>query len=85
VPESRREHAFASAIASAVKVVAGQLHNTPAVCRSSYIHPQVFAGWRDGTLHRLVPIAAASQVRTLERVSLRFLRARLRQSGKTGD
>jgi len=85
VPESRREHAFASAIASAVKVVAGQLHNTPAVCRSSYIHPQVFAGWRDGTLHRLVPTAAASQVRTLERVSLRFLRARLRQSGKTGD
>jgi DNA topoisomerase-1 len=80
VPESGQEHALASAIAAAVKVVAAKLRNTPAVCRNSYIHPEVFAGWRDGTLHRLVPPAAATQARVLETLSLRFLRERLRHS-----
>ena len=80
MPEGREEHLLASAIASAVKIVARQLHNTPAVCRNSYIHPEVFTGWRDGMLHRLVPAAAATQVRALEGLSLRFLRTRLRGS-----
>ena len=80
VPESRQEHLLASAIASAVKIVARELRNTPAVCRNSYIHPEVFAGWRDGTLHRLIPAAAASRARLLEVHSLRFLRTRLRSS-----
>jgi DNA topoisomerase IB len=85
VPESRREHMLASAIASAVKIVARELHNTPAVCRNSYIHPEVFAGWRDGTLHRLIPAAAASQARVLEVLSLRFFRTRLRGSKSKAD
>jgi DNA topoisomerase-1 len=80
VPESRQEHLLASAIASAVKIVASELRNTPAVCRNSYIHPEVFAGWRDGTLHRLIPAAAASKARVLEVLSLRFLRTRFRCS-----
>jgi len=80
VPEGGQEHALASAIAAAVKIVAAELRNTPAVCRNSYIHPEVFAGWRDGTLHRLIPPAAASQARFLETLSLRFFRERLRRS-----
>jgi DNA topoisomerase IB len=80
VPEDGRKHTLASAIAAAVKIVAAELRNTPAVCRNSYIHPEVFAGWRDGTLHRLVPPEAATQARILERLSLRFLRERLRHS-----
>lgn len=80
VPEGGQEHALASAVAAAVKIVATELHNTPAVCRNSYIHPEVFAGWRDGTLHRLIPPAAATQARVLEILSLRFLRARLRHT-----
>jgi DNA topoisomerase IB len=80
LPKSGNKRAFASAIAAAVKRVAGELRNTPAVCRNSYIHPEVFAGWRDGTLHRLIPPAAASQARVLETLSLRFLRQRLRRS-----
>jgi DNA topoisomerase IB len=80
LPKSGSKRALASAIAAAVKRVAGELRNTPAVCRNSYIHPEVFAGWRDGTLHRLIPPAAASQARVLETLSLRFLRQRLRRS-----
>jgi DNA topoisomerase IB len=80
VPDGGQEHALASAIAAAVKIVATQLHNTPTVCRNSYIHPEVFAGWRDETLHRLIPPAAATQPRVLENLSLRFLRARLRHA-----
>jgi DNA topoisomerase-1 len=38
LPESGQEHLLASAIASAVKIVAGELRNTPAVCRNSYVH-----------------------------------------------
>ena len=80
VPKGGQDHALATAIASAVKLVAADLRNTPAVCRNSYIHPEVFAGWRDGSLHRLIPPAAASQARVLETLSLRFLRKRLRSS-----
>jgi DNA topoisomerase-1 len=32
----------------AVKRVAERLGNTPTVCRSSYIHPTVFEGYRKG-------------------------------------
>jgi len=36
--------------AAAVKEVAEELGNTPAVCRKSYIHPAVFEAFEDGTL-----------------------------------
>lgn len=84
LPKSGKKHAIASAIASAVKRVAGELRNTPAVCRNSYIHPDVFAGWRNGSLHRLIPPAAALQTRVLETLSLRLLRYRLRRSQGQG-
>jgi len=31
-----------------VKTVASDLGNTPAVCRSSYIHPKILSNWTDG-------------------------------------
>jgi DNA topoisomerase-1 len=37
-------------ITAAVKKVAGQLGNTPAVCRSSYIHPEILDAYMDGSL-----------------------------------
>jgi DNA topoisomerase IB len=61
-----------------VKAVAAVLGNTPAVCRSSYIHPQVFEGWRDGSLHGAVPPGTARHARQLEQHALRWLRRRLR-------
>lgn len=43
--------ACAKEIAGAVKQVARQLRNTPAVCRKCYIHPGVLAAYTDGTLN----------------------------------
>ncbi len=37
-------------IVTAVKSVAQELGNTPAVCRRSYVHPEVFTAHLDGTL-----------------------------------
>jgi DNA topoisomerase IB len=58
---------------AAVKEVARQLGNTPAVCRASYIHPAVFEGWRDGRLAAAVPEADLNHPRKLERLALDFL------------
>ncbi len=40
-------------IAVCVKAVAGLLGNTPTVCRSSYVHPRVFAMFEAGELAAL--------------------------------
>ena len=39
-----------SNIVQAIKDVAEQLNNTPAVCRSSYVHPEVIEAYVDGSL-----------------------------------
>ncbi len=44
-----------------VKLVAGKLGNTTAVCRKYYIHPEVLEAFADGRLHRF--IAACENVR----------------------
>jgi len=38
------------AIVAAIENVAGQLGNTPAVCRACYVHPDVLDSYLDGTL-----------------------------------
>jgi DNA topoisomerase IB len=40
-----------ASIKAVVEVVAEELGNTPTVARNSYIHPNVFASYEDGTLH----------------------------------
>jgi len=35
-----------------VKTVASDLGNTPAVCRSSYIHPSILSDWTDGSFRK---------------------------------
>ncbi|HEX8100406.1 MAG TPA: DNA topoisomerase IB [Actinomycetota bacterium] len=39
-----------SNVVDAIKDVAAQLNNTPAVCRSSYVHPEVIQAYMDGSL-----------------------------------
>ena len=41
-------------ISRVVERVARELHNTPAVCRKSYINPAVFEAWRSGQLKQIV-------------------------------
>ncbi|HVT36634.1 MAG TPA: DNA topoisomerase IB [Nevskiaceae bacterium] len=72
------ERDFKSCIADAVREVAAELRNTPAVCRKSYINPLVFSAWRDGTLHRLLGNAAPAATRRAEAAALAFLRAAAR-------
>ncbi|TWT54834.1 Eukaryotic DNA topoisomerase I, catalytic core [Rubripirellula amarantea] len=50
MPEAERKRA----IVAAVKVTADELGNTPAVCRSSYIHPGVLASASSGELPTLI-------------------------------
>ncbi|MDF3980484.1 DNA topoisomerase IB [Luteibacter sp. PPL201] len=81
LPDAGGDRASRAAIAAAVKEVAGILGNTPAVCRRSYIHPEVFTGWLDGELARCVPPTDPRFTRKLEALALAYLRRRLR-SGK---
>jgi DNA topoisomerase IB len=62
---------------AAVKRVAAELRNTPAVCRKSYINPVVFVAWRSGRLHKAIRDDITAAPRKAERLALGFL---LRQS-----
>jgi DNA topoisomerase I len=52
LPEKHRDAALRRCINAVVKDVAAGLHNTPAVCRKSYINPAVFIAWQNGGLRR---------------------------------
>lgn len=58
-----------------LKSVAKLLRNTPAVCRKSYVNPEVFVAWERGTLrrhfHHLMHLSGPRG----ERALVRFLRA----------
>ena len=80
LPESTSESALNACIVAAVKQVAAQLRNTPAVCRKSYINPIVFAGWRSGALHKIIPPDASTARSKSEQMALAFLRRMARAS-----
>lgn len=61
------------AVVAAIQDVAAELGNTPAVCRSSYVHPVVLTAFAGGTLRlpaRRVPDLSADEAGVLA-----FLRA----------
>ena len=65
-------------VLAAIKVVAEQLRNTPAICRKSYIHPIVLEAYSDGYLAQLSRLHLAKSPRPsrLESMLLRLLRRR---------
>lgn len=67
------EHALAAMENAIVEQVADVLGNTRAVCRSAYIDPSLFDGWRSGQLGRFARDAKGE--RQWEAATLRFLRA----------
>jgi DNA topoisomerase-1 len=77
-PEGASERSLTILQNAAVKEVAQQLGNTPAVCRASYIHPRVFEGWRDGRLAKAIAESDLPYPRKLERLALDFLGDRRR-------
>jgi DNA topoisomerase IB len=78
LPANATERELKSHITNAVKQVALELRNTPAVCRKSYINPVVFTAWRSGKLHKVVRDTVRPNSRHAEAVTLRFLRAAAR-------
>jgi DNA topoisomerase I len=79
LPEDASDAKLASCIQDAVKIVAAELRNTPAVCRKSYINPAVFEAWREGRLQRQVIDDLIRDPRKAERAALAFLRAQARR------
>lgn len=59
------------AVRTAIREVADRLGHTPAVCRSSYVHPGVLAGFADGRLQAALP----ASLRTRAVRGVRDLRA----------
>jgi DNA topoisomerase-1 len=55
--------------------VAKLLRNTPAVCRKSYVNPDLFLAWEKGTIGRHFQQLTQLRGRRGERTLLRFLRA----------
>jgi DNA topoisomerase-1 len=78
LPEAPSERALNECIVAAVKKVAAELRNTPAVCRKSYINPVVFVAWRSGTLHKAIRDDITAAPRKAERLALSFLRRQSR-------
>lgn len=76
--ENLSDRAFNACVASTAKHVAEALHNTPAVCRKSYINPVVFEIWRTGALDSIMPRTALAPGK-MEKIALKVLRARARK------
>lgn len=83
LPDPPSERALKGCIVAAIRTVAGELRNTPAVCRKSYINPIVFDAWREGHLHRVVREDLSAAPRKAEVLALQFLRSRARLAGRT--
>ena len=79
LPESASERELNACIIAAIKRVATELRNTPAVCRKSYINPLVFSAWRSGALHRAVSEDISAAPRKAEKLALVFLRQQARE------
>jgi DNA topoisomerase IB len=73
LPEGASERTLAMLQNAAVKEVAQQLGNTPAVCRASYIHPKGFESWREGRLESAIAGTDLGHPRKLERLALALL------------
>lgn len=75
-------------VVAAVKRVAERLGNTPAVCRSSYIHPQILDAYLDGSMLESLRQRAAEELednghelQPAEAAVLGLLQARLAREG----
>jgi DNA topoisomerase IB len=84
LPEPPSERALNACIIDAVRQVASDLRNTPAVCRKSYINPLVFDAWRSGALHKGIGERISGAPRRAERLVPAFLRRQARLAKRAG-
>jgi DNA topoisomerase-1 len=76
-------------VLEAIEKVAGQLGNTSAVCRKSYVHPAVVDAYMDGTMIDVLRKRAEATIKTSlhhlspeEAAVLALLQQRLKREGK---
>ncbi|HET9046996.1 MAG TPA: DNA topoisomerase IB [Casimicrobiaceae bacterium] len=79
-PAEGSEREAKAVIVDVVRRVAGELRNTPAVCRKSYINPVVFDAWHNGTFERLARQGAGRRGGGGESHTLALLRAAARET-----
>ncbi len=70
--DASRQSEIKPSLAGVVKQIASELGNTPAVCRSAYIHPCVFELWGRGELWQS-PLTGCTHERKLELAALKVL------------
>jgi DNA topoisomerase IB len=85
LPELASERELNACIVAAIKRVATELRNTPAVCRKSYINPLVFSAWRSGALHNAIPEDISAAPRKAEKLALVFLRQQARAAKRAAS
>ncbi len=85
LPESASERELNACIVAAIKRVATELRNTPAVCRKSYINPLVFSAWRSGALHNAISEDISAAPRKAEKLALVFLRQQTRAAKRAAS
>ncbi len=79
LPPPRSEASARRSIVRVCETVGAHLGNTPAVCRSSYVHPNVIDWYRDGTLGerwQAAPARGSARLVVEERKLLALLRPR---------
>lgn len=80
-----RGAASRSTLNAVIDAVADELGNTRAVCRQSYVHPEIAAAYLDGSLSRQwnrAPAARPTGLTVDERRLLRFLRGSTRRGAR---
>ncbi len=78
LPARPSERALKRCIAEAIRTIAQELRNTPAVCRKSYVNPLVFDAWRRGALRHSLGEGPDSEGKA-ERFAAAFLRRAARR------
>jgi DNA topoisomerase I len=75
VPHDSTVRARRAVCTEVLRRVAQLLRNTPAVCRSSYVNPQLFTAWEDGSVSDFFRDVPNLRSRAGRRALLRFLRS----------
>jgi DNA topoisomerase-1 len=72
-------------VVEAIKRVSTRLHNTPAVCRKSYVHPGVLEAYEQGRVLRAVRGTVGASLRPEERAVLALLTAKAPKKRVSSD
>jgi DNA topoisomerase IB len=82
LPEPVSDAACRQLVVAAVRQVAAELRNTPAVCRKSYINPVVFEAWRGGRLPQAARANGGLSPQQAEKIALAFLKREARRAAR---